>query len=127
MSDLVDEAIKYHREHDRFEQDYIGVQVFDSVYDIWRHAARGTHGKRMFDSGRPKRWRWVTPEPTPGQMLFKPSRNLIVVDEPKYRDENITVRTYGCDHNYTTVEKRNCYRRNRCTRCGYEWAVDSGD
>lgn len=33
----------------------------------------------------------------------------------------------GCDHDYLEIASGNCYTRQRCTKCGHIWAVDSGD
>lgn len=33
----------------------------------------------------------------------------------------------GCDHDYSEVERRNCYRSARCRKCDHHWACDSGD
>lgn len=35
--------------------------------------------------------------------------------------------TLGCEHTYETLTKRNCYIRQRCTKCQHTYAVDSGD
>lgn len=37
------------------------------------------------------------------------------------------VATLGCEHTYETLTKRNCYIRQRCTKCQHTYAVDSGD
>ena len=33
----------------------------------------------------------------------------------------------GCDHQWETRTLSNCYYLHRCTVCGYEYNVDSGD
>ena len=71
-------------------------------------------------------WRFAQ-VPARGQILFTPNPNVRIVFAPQYRWTHLVWCELGCRHEYENVRTANCYKEDRCVRCGYHWAVDSSD
>lgn len=71
----------------------------------------------------------------PGQADTRSKRNIFALFDPKkswnYERQGYTFESpaliieLGCAHDLETTRTGNCYRAARCTRCGYEYEVDS--
>jgi hypothetical protein len=115
---------------------YFGWHIASRVHwqrnPMWTTRDQVPHTvKLLFNGGdvskfRPPYWRFAYPRER-GQILMVPDPNVVIVFNPEYGGTELVWVELGCKHEFEAVRRSNCYQEDRCTNCGYHWAVDSSD
>ena len=110
----------------RPDLDLVRTTVMTKPAQIFDWGLKAAEGRRVWSPSR-RRWVFVRRAMAGGQIVKHMTDNLLLITVPNWGDEALTVTEWGCEHDFESVQRRNCYSEVRCTKCGYHYGVDSSD